>query len=230
MVSHGRDLLCAFRNRSPGCSRGHGSGKGSFPTTSTTARRCGGRAESSGGNAKAQEVNRRLAPLVDVLFGNEEDFTAAFGFSVAGLDEHHAKLDPSNFRRMIETVVQEFPGLAVVATTLRHAKTATLNDWGGSVLLGWPLLPCANTRKSGNLRPRGRRRFFCLRIDLRIPVRQGSSVGRGVWSSTRCARDDHAWRYLDGHSRRGSASDEGTNGSDCALSIYSRRDSRPKHT
>src|SRR5271170_8171262 len=47
--------------------------------------------KSIGGKAKAQEVNRSLAPLIDVLFGNEEDFTAALGFSVAGLDEHHAK-------------------------------------------------------------------------------------------------------------------------------------------
>jgi len=86
--------------------------------------------KSIGGKAKAQEVNRRLAPLIDVLFGNEEDFTAALGFSVAGLDEHHSKLDAANFRRMIEKVVQEFPLLAVVATTLRHAKTATRNDWG----------------------------------------------------------------------------------------------------
>jgi 2-dehydro-3-deoxygluconokinase len=86
--------------------------------------------KSIGGKAKAQEVNRSLAPLIDVLFGNEEDFTAALGFSVAGLDEHHSKLDAANFQRMIEKVVQEFPGLGVVATTLRHAKTATLNDWG----------------------------------------------------------------------------------------------------
>ncbi len=86
--------------------------------------------KSIGGKAKAQEVNRSLVPLVDVLFGNEEDFTAALGFSVAGVDEHHAKLDAGNFQRMIEKVVREFPGLAVVATTLRHAKTATLNDWG----------------------------------------------------------------------------------------------------
>jgi len=83
-----------------------------------------------GGKAKAQEVNRGLAPLVDVMIGNEEDFTAALGFPVAGLDAHHASLDPINFERMIEDVVQQFPKLAIVATTLRHAKTATLNDWG----------------------------------------------------------------------------------------------------
>src|SRR6202790_2071973 len=86
--------------------------------------------KSIGGKAKAQEVNRRLAPLVDVMLGNEEDFTAALGFSVSGLDEQHSKLEASGFKKMIETVVKEYPTLAVIATTLRHAKTATLNDWG----------------------------------------------------------------------------------------------------
>ena len=83
-----------------------------------------------GGQAKAREVNRELAPLVDVMIGNEEDFTAALGFEVEGMDEHHSKLDVANFRRMIERAVAEFPNLKVVATTLRHAKTATRNDWG----------------------------------------------------------------------------------------------------
>jgi 2-dehydro-3-deoxygluconokinase len=83
-----------------------------------------------GGKAKAQEVNRSLAPLVDVMIGNEEDFTAALGFPVADLDPQHSNLDPANFERMIEKVVGQFPNLAVVATTLRNAKTATLNDWG----------------------------------------------------------------------------------------------------
>jgi 2-dehydro-3-deoxygluconokinase len=86
--------------------------------------------KSIGGKSKAQETNRRLAPLMDVILGNEEDFTAALGFEVPGLDEHHSKLDPSNFKRMIEKVVRGFPQLSVIATTLRHAKTATLNDWG----------------------------------------------------------------------------------------------------
>jgi 2-dehydro-3-deoxygluconokinase len=83
-----------------------------------------------GGQARAQDVNRGLAAFVDVMIGNEEDFTAALGFEVAGLDVRHSNLDPANFERMIEKVVQQFPKLAVVATTLRHAKTATLNDWG----------------------------------------------------------------------------------------------------
>ncbi|HVN18587.1 MAG TPA: sugar kinase [Dongiaceae bacterium] len=86
--------------------------------------------KSIGGKTKAQEVNRRLAPYVDVMLGNEEDFTAALGFSVAGLDEHHSKLESAGFRKMIETVVKEYPSMAVIATTLRHAKTASRNDWG----------------------------------------------------------------------------------------------------
>jgi len=86
--------------------------------------------KSIGGKAKAQEVNRRLAPPVDVMLGNEEDFTAALGFPVSGLDEHHSKLESAGFKKMIETVMKEYPALAVIATTLRQAKTATLNDWG----------------------------------------------------------------------------------------------------
>src|SRR3954471_1422204 len=86
--------------------------------------------KSIGGKAKAQEVNRRLAPYVDVMLGNEEDFTAALGFSVAGVDEHHSKLDSAGFKKMIEAVVKEYPSMAVIATTLRTAKTATRNDWG----------------------------------------------------------------------------------------------------
>ena len=86
--------------------------------------------KSIGGKSKAQEVNRGLVPFIDVMIGNEEDFTAALGFSVAGLDEHHSKLDSCSFKKMIEAVVKKFPNLSAIATTLRLAKTATVNDWG----------------------------------------------------------------------------------------------------
>ena len=86
--------------------------------------------QSIGGQAKAVTVNRELAPLVDVMIGNEEDFTAALGFAVEGQDEHHSKLDVRNFQRMIEAPVAENPSIKVLATTLRNAKTATINDWG----------------------------------------------------------------------------------------------------
>ncbi len=85
---------------------------------------------SIGGQKQAQAVNRKLAPYVDVMLGNEEDFSAALGFQVPGLDANHSNLDPAGFKAMIEQVVREFPNFAVVATTLRNAKTATINDWG----------------------------------------------------------------------------------------------------
>jgi 2-dehydro-3-deoxygluconokinase len=86
--------------------------------------------KSIGGQRRAQEVNRDLAPFVDVMLGNEEDFTAALGFEVPGVDEHLSALDSTQFGRMIGQAVATFPNFSVVATTLRNAKTATLNDWG----------------------------------------------------------------------------------------------------
>jgi 2-dehydro-3-deoxygluconokinase len=86
--------------------------------------------KSIGGQAKAQEVNRRIAPFIDVMIGNEEDFTAALGFSVPGADEHLLQLDIRAFQAMITQAVEAYPNFKVVATTLRAAKTATINDWG----------------------------------------------------------------------------------------------------
>jgi 2-dehydro-3-deoxygluconokinase len=86
--------------------------------------------KSIGGQARAREVNRELAPFVDVMLGNEEDFTAALGFEVEGVDEHLSALDPAAFGRMIAQAVKAFPNFKVVATTLRGATTASFNDWG----------------------------------------------------------------------------------------------------
>lgn len=85
--------------------------------------------KSLGGKKQAQEVNRRIAPHVDVMLGNEEDFSAALGYEVPGMDEHHSAFEVESFRQMIGKVVRDYP-FQVVATTLRKAKTATLNDWG----------------------------------------------------------------------------------------------------
>lgn len=85
--------------------------------------------KTNGGKERAREVNRMLAPFVDVMIGNEEDFTAALGFEVEGLDEHHSTLEVEKFGAMIHRAVAEFPNFQAVATTLRHARTASINDW-----------------------------------------------------------------------------------------------------
>lgn len=83
-----------------------------------------------GGITRAQEVNKRLASYVDVMLGNEEDFTACLGFEVEGADKNLSKLDVTNFKKMIANVVETYPNFKAVATTLRGVKTATVNDWG----------------------------------------------------------------------------------------------------
>ena len=83
-----------------------------------------------GGSQRAIEVNRGLAPFIDVMIGNEEDFTAALGFEVPGLDAHCSNLDPANFKRMIDVARAAFPNFQAIATTLRHVKSASINDWG----------------------------------------------------------------------------------------------------
>jgi 2-dehydro-3-deoxygluconokinase len=85
---------------------------------------------SIGGKARAREVNQSLMPYVDVLFGNEEDFSAALGFELPGVDEHFAALPTDSFQRMIGDVVRAFPNIVSVATTLRSARSASVNGWG----------------------------------------------------------------------------------------------------
>jgi 2-dehydro-3-deoxygluconokinase len=86
--------------------------------------------QSIGGKKRAQEVNREIARYVDVMIGNEEDFTACLGFEVKGADEHLLHIDVAAFKSMIESAVKTYPNFKVAATTLRAAKTATINDWG----------------------------------------------------------------------------------------------------
>ena len=86
--------------------------------------------EAIGGTERAQEVNRELAQLVDVMIGNEEDFTASLGIEVENVDEQLIDLEVESFKRMIETAAERYPNFRVVATTLRAVKSATVNDWG----------------------------------------------------------------------------------------------------
>lgn len=86
--------------------------------------------KSIGGQEKAQEVNRELARYVDVMIGNEEDFTACLGLEIEGVDESLTELDISGYRKMIESATRAYPNFKVIATTLRTVKTASINSWG----------------------------------------------------------------------------------------------------
>lgn len=89
---------------------------------------------SMGGRQRAQEVNRELAQFVDVMIGNEEDFTAALGFAVEGIDDGLTTLPVDSFRAMIKRVRAAYPNLTTIATTLRRVKSASNNEWSA---LAW---------------------------------------------------------------------------------------------
>ena len=82
-----------------------------------------------GGLERCREINREVARHVDVMIGNEEDFTACLGFEVEGVDDNLTDLDVRSFQRMIERATAEFPNFRATATTMRGVKSATVNDW-----------------------------------------------------------------------------------------------------
>lgn len=82
-----------------------------------------------GGANKAKSVNSEIAKYVDVMIGNEEDFTACLGFEIEGNDDSLTELNIEGYKQMINEAVKSYPNFKVVATTLREVKTATVNDW-----------------------------------------------------------------------------------------------------
>jgi len=85
--------------------------------------------KSIGGQKRAREVNREIAKYVDVIIGNEEDFTACLGFEVEGMDANITHIETDAFKKMVEKTVSEFKNFKTAATTLRKVITATKNDW-----------------------------------------------------------------------------------------------------
>ena len=90
--------------------------------------------KSIGGKAKAQEVNRELVRKVDLLLGNEEDFSAMLGIELEGVAEDFAELPMASYEKMLREVAAAYPNLKMVATTLRTAHTASRNAWGAMAL------------------------------------------------------------------------------------------------
>lgn len=97
-----------------------------------------------GGTERAQKVNRQLANYVDVMFGNEEDFTVALGYPVPNTDARLQNLKTENFAEMVSAVAADYRDLAVVAATLRTVKTASVNDWSAIACANGQVLEATN--------------------------------------------------------------------------------------
>lgn len=78
---------------------------------------------------KAKEVMKKVMPYVDVIIGNEEDFEKMLGIKAEGGTDSYSDLDPESYKAVALQVVKQFHNVRVVGTTLRHVKTALLNDW-----------------------------------------------------------------------------------------------------
>ncbi|MGD1275595.1 MAG: sugar kinase [Tepidisphaeraceae bacterium] len=78
---------------------------------------------------RAQQVTKEIAPYIDCIIGNEEDFQKVLGFEVEGVDENLSALDTSAYKKMVEKVVKTYPNVKVVGTTLREVKSGLINNW-----------------------------------------------------------------------------------------------------
>ncbi len=90
--------------------------------------------KSIGGKPKAQNINRELVRKVDVLLGNEEDFSAMLGISIKGVSEDFVELPIAAYEEMLREVAATYPNLKLIASTLRTAQTASRNAWGAIAL------------------------------------------------------------------------------------------------
>ena len=157
--------------------------------------------KSIGGKKRAQEVNREIAQYVDVMIGNEEDFTACLGFEVEGADENLLHIDSRRLR-------EDDPASRQILSQLQSGRhhPARRQDrhrqrLGRHLLDGRQILRLKKISRSGNPRPRRRRRQFCLRPDLRLDDHRRPPAGRGLRRGPRRPGHDHPRRHLHGHQR-----------------------------
>ncbi len=81
-----------------------------------------------GGPGRAQAVIGRIMQNVDILVGNEEDLQLGLGIPGPEVSTR-SKLDPATFLGMIDQVIDRYPQVKVVATTMREVLSAYRHRW-----------------------------------------------------------------------------------------------------
>lgn len=155
-----------------------------------------------GGLEKARQVNREIAKYIDVMIGNEEDFTACLGLEVEGNDAGLKKLNVEGYCKMIENAVKIYPNFKVVATTLRTVKTATVNDWSAICWADGKLYGGHEARCARDIRRVGGGDSFAsgLIYGLMTEGEPQYAVNCGI---AHALGYDHAGRHLHGEQARG---------------------------
>ena len=152
--------------------------------------------KSIGGQKRAQEVNRAIAPFVDVMIGNEEDFQASLGLSIEGATEDFSHIDQGSYRQMIRRAVAEF-GFKAAATTLRVARTATFNDWAAMLYCDGEFYDSISFPNLEILDRVGGGDSFASGLIYGLMSGKGP-VRRELRMRPRCAGDDRSGGYLHG--------------------------------
>jgi len=131
--------------------------------------------KSIGGLKKAQEVNREIAKYVDVMIGNEEDFTASLGFEVKGADHNLSHIETDAFKQMIETGGEGVQKLQGRGDHLRRVITATKNDWSAILWHDGKFCESANIPKLEILDRVGGGDSFASGLAIWVPAIQRSA-------------------------------------------------------
>ena len=83
---------------------------------------------------EARAAAEQLMPYIDVILGNEEDFATMLGIKAEGTDENFSSIDPQSYRAVAEKVMEKYPHIQAVGTSLREVKSALLNNWQGCMM------------------------------------------------------------------------------------------------
>jgi len=78
----------------------------------------------------AVSVMTELAELADVLIANEEDVQMALGLG-SSADVKSGELDPMQYERLTNDVLEAYANLRAIAITLRESRSASHNGWAG---------------------------------------------------------------------------------------------------
>ena len=201
----GRNLLCAERDDAGGCKEAMIAAHKHGTIISYDLNYRDSLWKSIGGKARATEVNRELASYVDVMIGNEEDFTAALGFQIEGVGED---LGRAGFGQLPQDDPESRGGLSELPCGGDDAAPREDCDGqrlGRGVLLRGRVPRGAAHAGPGDFRPRGRRRLVCFGADLWLFEREGRGLGGQLRLRTWRSGNDYAGRYYHGDVRRGAA-------------------------
>ncbi len=89
---------------------------------------------------KAREVMPQLVAGCDVVLGNEEDAEMVLGIKPEGVNVEGGQVEGEAYRSVSQKIMQQYPRVKKVITTLRGSISANHNTWSGVLFDGQKLI------------------------------------------------------------------------------------------